>query len=245
MTAAIQVVAPANTKTKKNVAAVQTLWQKTDEQFSPFKPQSELSRLNRGEIEPTQLSPTMKKVLAESEKTQQLTDGFFNITRPDGKIDPSGLVKGWAIERAAQLLRRRGYRSFYLEIAGDIRVAGHNDDRQKWRVGIRNPHNKEEIIKVLTVSNVGVATSGAYEQGDHIYNPHSAKKPDELSSVTIIGPGIDYADRLATAVFAMGRRGLEFIQNQKGFAAYAVTAKGRALFTPNFEQFVVRTVQTR
>ena len=210
-----------------------------DEKFSPYKKNSEITLYNEGKIDKKNLSDDLKKVLELSEETKNETNGFFNIFH-NRKIDPSGLVKGWAIYNASLILRKKGFKNFYVEIAGDIEVAGLNNEGKKWIIGIRNPFNKKENVKVVHLSDKGIATSGTYVQGDHIYNP---KKPNEtikdIVSLTVIGPNIYEADRFATAAFAMGREGIYFIEKLVGFEGYMIDKNGIATFTTGFEKYVI------
>lgn len=211
-----------------------------DETFSTYKSTSEISRLNRGELSVETCSPAVRDVLALCEQTRQETDGYFNIHR-DGQMDPSGLVKGWAIQRAADLLQAHGYPSFYIDAGGDIAVRGSKDGRP-WRVGVRNPFDRTQIVKVLSVTDCGVATSGTAIRGQHIYNPHDATHPlDEIVSLTVIGPNVYEADRFATAAFAMGRQGIRFLAKLPGFEAYQIDAHGMATFTSGFERHVAHS----
>lgn len=208
-----------------------------DERFSTYKKNSEITLYNEGKITEKDLSADMKKVFELSEETKNKTDGFFDIVH-DGKIDPSGLVKGWAIYNASLILHKNGFKNFYVEIAGDIEVAGLNSEGKKWAIGIRNPFNKKENVKVVYLSNKGIATSGTYEREEHIYNP---KKPNEtiedIVSLTVIGPNIYEADRFATAAFAMGRDGIYFIEKLVGFEGYMIDKNGIATFTTGFEKY--------
>src|ERR1035437_6722836 len=147
-----------------------------DRQFSTYKNDSEIMRINRGEISKDKYSLDMRKVFTLAEKTKKETLGYFDIKKPDGTFDPSGVVKGWAIQNAAELLLKKGYRNFYIDAGGDIQSYGKNIDGKEWSVGIRNPFNMEEIIKVLYVHGQGIATSGNYMRGQHIYNPHVPDK---------------------------------------------------------------------
>ena len=151
-----------------------------------------------------------------------------------------GIVKGWAIWQAALLLEREGYPYFFIDAGGDIQ--GHVTDKnsQTWRVGIRNPFKHEEIVKVLEITSQGVATSGTYERGQHIYDPHDPKKIiTDIVSLTVIGPNVYEADRFATAAFAMGRAGINFVESLDGFEGYMIDKAGIATLTSNFEQYVV------
>jgi FAD:protein FMN transferase len=166
--------------------------------------------------------------------------GFFDIKTPGGKYDPSGLVKGWAILNAAKIIRKYDFSDFYVEAGGDIQTNGKNEKGMPWRVGIKNPFNKEEIIKVLSVSGQGVATSGIYERGEHIYNPKTGQNmTKDIVSLTVVGPDVYEADRFATAAFAMGADGINFIEELKGFEGYMIDDKGVGTMTSGFEKYVV------
>lgn len=208
-----------------------------DERFSVYKKTSEITLFNEGKIAKKDLSKDMKTVLDLSEQTKNETNGFFDIMY-DGKIDPSGLVKGLAIYNSSLMLRKKGFKNFYVEIAGDIEIAGFNNEGKKWAIGIRNPFNKEENVKVVYLSDKGIATSGTYERGEHIYNPKEKNKATEIISLTVIGPNIYEADRFATACFAMGKEGIYFIESLPGFEGYMIDHHGKATFTSGFEEYL-------
>ncbi len=202
-----------------------------DRRFSTYKPDSEVSRLNRGEI--TRYSDEMNEVLRLCEETKQLTDGYFDIRR-NGVIDPSGLVKGWSIRNAGVLLKQQGCSAFYIDAGGDIEAVG-----KAWTVGIRNPFDEKTIVKKLSVKDRGVATSGTYNRGQHIYNPRNPAPLTDIVSLTVIGPDVYEADRFATAAFAMGRQGIGFIERMPGFEAFMIDSNGIATLTSSFHRYVV------
>jgi thiamine biosynthesis lipoprotein len=225
--------------TTQDIEAAFSIFTVADHRFSPFRPDSELSRLNRNEIVPEDCSGAMCEILALAEETKAQSGGYFDIRRPDGSLDPCGIVKGWAILEAAQELTRRGLDDFYLDAGGDIQARGRNCEGADWRIGIRNPFRAKEIVKVLCPRGAGVATSGSYLRGAHIYNPHAPDaKLDEIVSLTVIGPDILDADRFATAAFAMGRAGIEFIERLSGFEAYEIDAGGNARMTSGLERYL-------
>lgn len=212
-----------------------------DETFSTFKETSEISRINRGELAAARASEAVQTILALSEQTKKETHGYFDIER-DGLIDPSGIVKGWAIQNAAQILKERGFQHFYIDAGGDIQLAGSNQGKL-WRIGIRNPFNRQENVKVLALTERGIATSGTAIRGQHIYNPYQRDTPLlDIVSLTVIGPTIYEADRFATAAFAMGREGIHFIERLDGFEGYMIDAQARATLTSGFERYVLREV---
>lgn len=211
-----------------------------DERFSPFKETSEVAKLNQALREPAQaLSSEMCEILELAEKTKQETNGYFNIQKPDGAIDPSGIVKGWAVKNAADILAKKGFKNYYVEAGGDIQAAGGAEDKD-WSVGIRNPFNIKEIVKVIYPRGRGVATSGSYERGRHIYNPHSPADPlNDIVSITVVGPDVLEADRFATAAFAMGTAGISFIETLPEFEAYSIDRDGIATMTSGFSKLTV------
>jgi thiamine biosynthesis lipoprotein len=198
-----------------------------------------VSRFNAGLLQPDELSPELAEVIRLSEETRALTGGYFDIKRDQG-IDPSGLVKGWAIQRAAAILRERGFVHFFVDAGGDVQANGCNQQGDPWRVGIRNPFDRTQIVKVLSISNRGVATSGTAMRGAHIIDPlRNAPVETPLLSLTIVAPTIFDADRIATAAFAMGQAGLAFTTKLQGFDAYGIDSRGISFRTPGFDRYVV------
>jgi thiamine biosynthesis lipoprotein len=213
-------------------------FQSIDERFSTYKDTSEISAINRRELSLAQFSAAMRTVFELAEQTRLATGGYFDIER-GGRYDPSGLVKGWAIQNAAELLRASGLANYYVESGGDIQMAGHNAQGAPWHVGVRHPFQPDQIVKVLAVSDGGVATSGDYVRGAHIYRPGQAGPlAGEVVSLTVIGPNIYEADRFATAAFAMGRAGLSFIDSLDGLEGYLIDRHGQATLTRGFHRYV-------
>lgn len=230
----IEIVKSSDKTVLKNIF---DFFKQIDRQFSPYRTDSEVSQINQKKLKTNQSSFQMKKILKLAAKTQKQTNGYFDVYK-NGHLDPSGIVKGWAIFEAAKLLKKSGQKNFYIEAGGDIQVCGKNNQGEKWKVGIKNPFNPTEIVKVLRVDTQGIATSGIYERGNHIYNPKDEVMTDDIVSLTVVSHNIYEADRFATAAFAMGEEGISFINSQKGFEGYAIKKNGRAIFTQNFEKYL-------
>jgi len=210
--------------------AIFAFFRQIDRQFSPYKKSSEVSKINRKEIIPAQYSVEMHEILAMAEKTKRETRGYFDVYR-EGYLDPSGIVKGYAILKAVELLKSRGLTNFYIDAGGDVQVSGTNEGK-KWRIGIRHPFEHEKTVKTLSVTTEGVATSGTYLRGEHIYDPtQKAKSIIDIVSMTVIGPTILQADLMATAAFAMGKKGIQFIEATSGLEGYMIDKDGVATFT--------------
>jgi thiamine biosynthesis lipoprotein len=219
------------------VEAVFDYFEHIDRRFSTYRTDSEISAINRGDLPIRDWSAEMMEVMALAAQTKSQTDGYFDIRKPDGSLDPSGIVKGWAIRNAAGIVRQAGVGDFFIEAGGDIQSCGRNASGLDWSVGIRNPFNAEEIIKIVYPRGHGVATSGTYVRGQHIYNPLGADPITEIVSLTVIGSDVFEADRFATAAFAMGREGIFFLEQAPGLEGYVVDSNSRATPTSGFGAF--------
>ncbi len=237
MPVTVEVAAESDTA-EAAIEAVFAWFGEVDRTYSPFKAYSVISRLREGQIRLGEAPNEVREVLAAGKAMKGVTDGFFDMQRPDGRLDPSGYVKGWAIERAAEQLERRALHDYCIEAGGDIQTGGKNTKGKPWRVGIRNPERPAEIVKVLHVRGQAVATSGNYERGAHIYDPKTGHATGEVASVTVVGPRITWVDVAATAAFAMGTRAAAWIAQQPDLEAYVIDHSGRATLTPRLEQYL-------
>lgn len=212
-----------------------------DEKFSTYKDTSEITAINQKKIKSSDWSDDMKLIFKLAEETKHLTHGYFDIKTPSGIYDTSGLVKGWAIFNAANILKSCGVKNFYVEAGGDIQTFGKNEENKPWCIGIQNPFNeKREVVKKVYLRDNGIATSGTYVRGEHIYNPKSKDKKihdSDLISLTVIGPNIFEADRYATAAFAMGRDGILFVEGLKEFEGYVIDKNGISTMTTGFDDY--------
>ncbi len=205
-----------------------------DRRFSPFRRDSEVSRLMRGELDDGAASPELRAVLELCETMRRSTHGYFDARRhrPDARLDPTGVVKGWSIERAARLLDADGARNYAINAGGDIVARGECEPGRGWRVGIQHPRVADQVAAVLVIRDGAVATSGAYERGAHIVDPHTGRPAEGLLSVTVYGPDLAIADAYATAAFAMGAEGPAWVADQPGYGALAITTDDRVVWTP-------------
>jgi thiamine biosynthesis lipoprotein len=217
--------------TNRDIERIFDYFRYVDEKYSPFKETSEVAKLNRGE----KVSNEMSEILKLAQDLKKQTNGYFDIKKPNGKIDPSGIVKGWAIKQAADILRKEGYKKFFVDAGGDAEIVG-----GPWKWGIRNPFNVKEIVKVLRLSNCGIATSGTYERGQHIYDPVGKNTEiTDIVSMTVIGPDVYEADKYSTPAFAMGKAGINFIEKLQGFEGYIIDKNGVATMTSGFSKYVL------
>lgn len=200
-----------------------------DARFSPFKDDSEVSRLDRGELEPDELSADLTEVLGLCEEYRVATKGAFDVRLPGRGLDPCAMVKGWAVQRAADLLEAAGVRTYCLNAGGDVVAAG-----RPWRVGVRHPEHADQLCTVLELTEGGVATSARYERGDHILDGRTGRPATGLLSLTVVAATLTEADATATAAFAMGAEGVDWAAARKGCEIFAVDADHQVLRTAGF-----------
>ncbi len=232
---------PEEDTVERAMAAAFEHFRAVDARFSTYRDDSEVSRLNSGAIEWPSCSAELREVLAMCEKARVDSDGYFDIRRhrADGTLDPSGLVKGWSVEGAAGVLEGAGVRNYTINAAGDVVIRGEPEPQLAWRIGVRNPWDAQTMVAVLEARDLAIATSGTYERGDHVLVPHTGRTPDGIASMTVIGPSLTWADAWATAGFAMGVRGVEWVARElEGYDACAVSSDRHLVMTDGFRRLM-------
>ncbi len=207
-----------------------------DATFSTYKDDSEISRLNRGELQRDDTHPDVQAVLRRCGELCRETRGYFDVHASSAFVtDPSGYVKGWSIDRAAEFLHESGVRNFALNAGGDVWLSGRAVPEVHWRVGIQHPLERDRVAAVVEGNDLAVATSGAYERGPHVLDPHTGRPPTGALSVTVVGPELGTADAYATAAFAMGGdAGARWTARLRGYEAMTILSDGTTLSTPGF-----------
>jgi thiamine biosynthesis lipoprotein len=208
-------------------AAVFAELREVDALFSTYRPDSEISRLRRGELRLDRADPLVRAVAHLCERARERTEGYFDAHLPGG-YDPSGLVKGWAVERAAAHLRALDDLDFCLNAGGDIVVRG------PWRIGVEDPEQPQRILTGFPVTDAAVATSGNAHRGTHIIHPNTGAPARELHAVTVRGPSLTWADVYATAAVARGPQAVVWLAGLDGYEALLVDAEGRLFATPGW-----------
>ena len=205
-----------------------------DQTFSTYIDGSEINRIDRGELRLEDAQPVVRGVLARCDELRRETHGYFDV-RAGGRLDPSGLVKGWSVDRAADILHAAGLRNFAVNAGGDMRLSGRAVPNAQWSIGIQHPRDRARIAAVVRVTDLAVATSGAYARGDHVLNPHTRRPPSGVLSVTVVGPQLATADAYATAAFAMGAEaGPHWTARLRGYEALTILADDTVLSTGGF-----------
>ncbi|GHH75251.1 FAD:protein FMN transferase [Streptomyces sulfonofaciens] len=204
-----------------------------DEVFSTYRPDSVISRLGRGEMPRRRCGPEVAEVLRLCEEAERASGGWFSPTA-GGRLDPSGLVKGWAVDRASDLLYEAGAHRTCVNGGGDVRLRGEPAPGVPWRIGIADPSRPGWLMAVVTGRDCAVATSGTAERGHHVLDPHTGEAATDLLSLTLTGPGLTLTDACATAAFAMGDAARAWTTSLPGHEALAMTGTGHVWRTPGF-----------
>ena len=202
-----------------------------DEVFSTYKPESVVSQLRRNEIAIEETSEEVIEVWNRCISARDMSGGAFNPWSVEGGFDPSGLVKGWAADKCADIVQAHGAKHVLVNAAGDLTLRGGtliDGIVTPWSIGVVNPENRQETIKHFQISDGAIATSGTYERGAHIVDPHTGMIAIGAKSATVIGPDGALADALATALMVEGRDGAIIFGNPElaDYSAWVIDRYG-------------------
>ncbi len=211
------------------VRAAFDLLHAADRRFSTYRDDSEVTLLDRGQLAARDYSDDLREVLAIAADAERASSGAFSMRVPGRPVDLNGVVKGWAVQRAADILVGAGIENFCFNAGGDVIVRGAPPGQESWNVGVRSPWDPAAMIAVLAMTDSAVATSGAYERGEHILDGRTGRPATAFASVTVTAASLTTADVLATAVFALGREGLAWALDNGGQAVLAVAGDGEVL----------------
>ncbi|WP_189309919.1 FAD:protein FMN transferase [Streptomyces brasiliensis] len=201
---------------------------RVNEVFSTYREDSQVSRLARGELTVAECDPEVAQVLELAAEAERVSEGWFSTTYR-GSLDPTGIVKGWAAERAAREIASVGVSGVSVNGGGDVQMFGTPEPHRPWRVGVSDPLRPGGLAAVISAAGVdrlAVATSGTAERGAHIVDPRTGRPAiTDLVAATVVAPLLTWADCWATAAFAMGsREGLAWLESLPGVEALLITA---------------------
>lgn len=232
----IDIADPLPSETLRSLVEQTCAWlHEVDARFSTYKDDSEVCRLDRGEVRLDDCSPDLRTVMAACESLRERTGGYFDAYAT-GRLDPSGYVKGWSVEVASARLAEAGSVNHCVNAGGDVRSRGRPAPGRPWRIGIRHPWQADKVCWVVAGTDLAVATSGTYERGPHVIDPKTGEPALALRSVTVTGPDLALADTYATAGLAMGRGGLGWLAGlaASGYESAVVTEDGEAFRSDGF-----------
>ncbi|MFJ6987112.1 MULTISPECIES: FAD:protein FMN transferase [unclassified Streptomyces] len=200
---------------------------RVNEVFSTYREDSQISRLADGTLTVDACDPEVAEVLELAAEAERVSAGWFS-PRYGGRIDPTGIVKGWAVERAARLIAAAGPVGVSVNGGGDVQLLGVPGPDRPWRVGVADPLRPGGLAAVVSAAGaaeLAVATSGTAERGAHIVDPRTGRSAvTDLVAVTVVAPSLTWADCWATAAFAMGsREGLDWLESLPDVEALLIT----------------------
>lgn len=202
-----------------------------DRVFSLWRPDSPASRLRDGRATLAACPPEMAEVLALAQEAERASGGAFSayLPTPEGELafDPTGVVKGWAVERASRRLRRLDGTDYCLSAGGDMVCRVVDDARPAWQVGVEDPRDPGRLVARIPVRAGAVATSGTAHRGAHLVDARTGRAPRGVASVTVVGPSLTWADIDATSAYALGGGAADWLRSRPGRAGLVVWADGR------------------
>jgi len=223
------------TPMRVGIADAVTWLHRVDDVFSTYRNDSQVSRLGRGEVRLADCDGDVEEVLEFCAQVGRETDGYFSSTY-GGRLDPTGLVKGWAIQRASELLRSAGSAHHLVNGGGDIQAIGGSAPGVPWQIGIAHPLERGAIASVVHLMDGAVATSGIAERGAHVIDPFTGQPAVALASVTVVGSDLIRTDAYATAAIAMGDRARRWLEGCAGYEAFTVAADGSRWWTSGYSR---------
>ena len=215
------------------LAQARTALHRADAVFSTWRARSPISRLRRGEISIAECPPEVAEVLDKCAAIKSISSGWFDPWAMPGGVDPTGYVKGWAAQRALFILVSAGLSGAIVNAAGDLAILGSQASGEPFRIGIVDPFATEQLACVVEPSG-SIATSGTYERGAHLIDPHSGRTISRVASASVTGPDLGTADALATALAVAGENGLAIIEGLDGYEALTIGLDGSRRCTAEF-----------
>jgi FAD:protein FMN transferase len=228
--------AAESAEVRRLLARASAILQHADEIFSTWRPRSPVSRLRAGAITMAQAPAEVAAVLERCAAARELSRGWFDPWAMPGGVDPTGYVKGWAAQQALAAVTAPCVTGAMVNAAGDIASFGGPAPGQPFRVGIADPAAPRRLAEIAELTGLtrAIATSGTYERGDHLIDPHSGQAAARVASASVTGPDLGLADALATAVAVAGETGLALIEPIDGYEALTIGLDGRRRWTPRF-----------
>jgi thiamine biosynthesis lipoprotein len=205
-----------------------------DAWFSTYRIDTPITMLRKGLLPLMQAPLVVREVLANCRFARQITRGAFDPWVVPGGVDPSGYVKGWAAGQVADSIVRAGIPNVAVNAGGDIACRGLQAPGELWSIGILDPRNTQQVVEVVRIGDGAVATSGLYERGSHIVNPHTGRRQVFYDSATIIGPDAGLADALATAALVTGPASAAWFAALPDWSVYFIKDGQASFFGPAF-----------
>jgi thiamine biosynthesis lipoprotein len=206
---------------------------RVDDVFSTYQHDSQVSRLGRGELRLADCDGDVAEVLELCAQVSRESGGYFSSTY-GGRLDPTGLVKGWAVQRVSERLSSAGSTHHLVNGGGDIQAVGGCAPGMRWQIGVAHPLQRGALASVVQLTDGAVATSGIAERGAHVVDPFTGQPAVALASVTVVGRDLIRTDAYATAAIAMGGLARGWLADCAGYEAFAIASDGLGWWTSGY-----------
>jgi FAD:protein FMN transferase len=206
---------------------------RVDQVFSTWRADSPLSQLRRGARDLGDVPPEIRDVLSACHSARRASGGWFDPWRMPGGVDPTGYVKGWAAQRALKKFAGPEMLGAVVNAAGDVATIGVPAPGQAFRIGVVDPAAPRQLATVVE-SPGAVVTSGTYEGGSHLIDPHSGVAGTRVASATVCGADLGLCDALATGLCVGGDEAMASVERLPGFEALLIRFDGTWRWTESF-----------
>lgn len=204
-----------------------------DRLFSTWRADSPLSQLRHGVMGLSEMPDEIRVVLDACHRARRTSNGWFDPWRMPGGVDPTGYVKGWAARRALERFTRPEMLGAIVNAAGDVATVGAPAPGQPFRIGVVDPAAPWRLATIVE-SPGAVATSGAYERGDHLIDPFSGAAMTRVASATVCGVDLGLCDALATGLCVGGDTAMASVEALAGYEALVIHFDGTWVWTKSF-----------
>ena len=191
--------------------------ERIDAWFSTYREDSVVTAIRRARVTHDTAPVPVREVIDACAAATRLTRGAFDpwqggSARDPGLFDPSGFVKGWGADRAAEILLDHGLENVSINAAGDVTCRGEAEPGQGgWRIGVSDPRDRMQVITSALVTDAHLATSARYERGNHHWDPVTGEPAASVDSASVLTRDGGLADALSTALMVTGPAGLSMV----------------------------------
>jgi thiamine biosynthesis lipoprotein len=194
--------------------------------FSPFRPRSLVNAVRRGELEHEAYPPPLAEVVQRCGQMRAATDGWFDAWAVPGGFDPLGLVKGWAVDRAAVLLSVAGIEGYAIRAGADRLAHGIAPHGGPWRIGLPAAGDALRRTAAVELTEGALALAGASSLArDRIVDPHTGGPAYPAGPAAVAGPQLAIANAYAVALCAAGPAGLDWFPTADGYRAVVIDGR--------------------
>ena len=168
-------------------------------------------------------------------------------------LDLGGIAKGYALDKASELLRSKGINNFLINGGGDIFVSGHKGDGSKWLVGIKNPRDEKKLLATIEASGICIATSGDYERFriingkryHHIFNPHDGFPAPLTQSSSVIIDNCEEGVVLSKYFFIQGIEKVKSFKDKENIPYFIVDSNGKIYYGNNITEYNLKLFENK